>query len=610
MVRSLPPPLPAVLPQHSPAFCRRTQDITTVYQKERHEFGRPVNTFAPTDAAVLDEFLPEKAEFAHIERNPTILDVQAIPQMSETYVRGSPSTAPRQSPPHLSILTRMFFSRLRPLQVNTETVMYKPQGMLHLEGGWPKEVDPTEKEQTQRYKKKVEKDDDYIRQVKTLASTIEGDIKQNYSIDIYQEYFSGESATDYSSEPPSAKTLAVFKDPGETKRSACSISWHPDMGRKIAVAFAIMQFQDERQKASNMDSYIWDVNNPNTPEITLTPPSPLCCLEYNPKDPHLLVGGSYNGLVTCYDTRVGYTPKDVSIIEKSHRDPVYKITWLPGKTPFECASTSTDGQVLWWDVRKLAEPIEGLWVEEKTEEKQRVGGTSLEYSGAGGKFMIGSEQGKIAACSRKGKTPADKIGNIWEAHCGPVYALQRNPWFPKFYLTVGDWSVKVWNEEIRSPIMTSKFFRSYVLDAAWSPTRPGVFVTTKMDGTLDVWDIFYKQHDPTLSLQVDADGLKTVRFQEQGALVATGSVDGSVYMLELSEGLSTIQNNEKPAVMNMLERESKREKNLEARAKELRAKEKRAAEAASAVPVEKAPWEGTGKSIEEKFWECVGGRVE
>ena len=81
-------------------------------------------------------------------------------------------------------------------------------------------------------------------------------------------------------------------------------------------------------------------------------------------------------------------------------------------------------------------------------------------------------------------------------------------------------------------------------------------------------------------------------------------------MLELSEGLSTIQNNEKPAVMNMLERESKREKNLEARAKELRAKEKRAAEAASAVPVEKAPWEETAKTIEEKFWECVGGRVE
>jgi len=60
--------------------------------------------------------------------------------------------------------------------------------------------------------------------------------------------------------------------------------------------------------------------------------------------------------------------------------------------------------------------------------------------------------------------------------------------------------------------------------------------------------------------------------------------------------------------MNMLERESKREKNLEARAKELRAKEKRAAEMASGGAEEKEPWEESVKAIEEKFWETVGGR--
>ena len=53
--------------------------------------------------------------------------------------------------------------------------------------------------------------------------------------------------------------------------------------------------------------------------------------------------------------------------------------------------------------------------------------------------------------------------------------------------------------------MTSKYFKNYLLDATWSPTRPGVFLTTKMDGTLDVWDYFYKQNDPTLSLQAAAE---------------------------------------------------------------------------------------------------------
>jgi dynein intermediate chain 2 len=218
--------------------------------------------------------------------------------------------------------------------VNTERFNYIPHGMLHTEGGWPKDVDYTEKDQTTRWRKKVEKDEEYIRQVRALGDAVEGDIKQNYAIDIYQEYFSGEYA-DHSSEPPSAKTLSVFKDPDPIKRTVSNISWYPDGGKKLAVAFSIMQFQDRRMEQMSVNSYIWDVNNPNTPESNLTPASPLCCLQYNPKDPHLLVGGSYNGLVSYFDTRKGETPVDSSIIEKSHRDPVYKIAWLHGKTPNE-----------------------------------------------------------------------------------------------------------------------------------------------------------------------------------------------------------------------------------------------------------------------------------
>lgn len=37
--------------------------------------------------------------------------------------------------------------------------------------------------------------------------------------------------------------------------------------------------------------------NPNRPEMSLKPVSPLVCLDYNPKDSHTLVGGSYNGQI-------------------------------------------------------------------------------------------------------------------------------------------------------------------------------------------------------------------------------------------------------------------------------------------------------------------------
>mmetsp|Transcript_60818 Transcript_60818/g.166665 ORF Transcript_60818/g.166665 Transcript_60818/m.166665 type:complete len:568 (-) Transcript_60818:453-2156(-) len=553
-------------------------EITTVYQKERRDFGRPVNVFLATEPQLLDEFPPEKElTGTYIERNPSFLDVQAIPEMSEH-------------------------------EVNTERFSYLNIGNFHQEGGWPKDVDATEKDQTQRYKKKVEKDEDYIRQVKNLGDAVEQSIMQNYAIDIYQEYFSGEYA-DHSSEPPSAKTLSVFKDPNEVKRTVSHISWYPDGGRKLAVAFAIMQFQDWRMDKMSQKSYIWDVNNPNTPDFELVPSSPLCCLEYNPKDPHVLVGGSYNGLISMFDTRKGPNPAEISIIEKSHRDPVYDIAWLTGKTAYECASTSTDGQVLWWDIRR-PEPSDSLALEDKTPgcEGRTMGGVSMEYSAAAGptKFLVGTEQGKVVSCNRKAKNPSDRIGTIYEGHCGPVYALQRNPFFPKYFLTIGDWTVRLWNEEIRHPIMTSKYFKNYVLDATWSPTRPGVFITTKMDGTLDVWDYYYKQNDPTLSLQVDDDGLFTVNVQEQGQYLATGSVDGSVYLLELCESLMVMQSNEKIAVSQMLERESKREKNLEVRAKELRQKEKKQAESAADDMMEnKVPWEEQLKEVEEKFWTSV-----
>lgn len=44
------------------------------------------------------------------------------------------------------------------------------------------------------------------------------------------------------------------------------------------------------------------LENPNRPELTLKPPSPLVTLEYNPKDSHVLLGGCYNGQIGKEDT--------------------------------------------------------------------------------------------------------------------------------------------------------------------------------------------------------------------------------------------------------------------------------------------------------------------
>ena len=78
------------------------------------------------------------------------------------------------------------------------------------------------------------------------------------------------------------------------------------------------------------------VDNPNKPESVLRPTSPMLCLEYNPKDPHMLVGGCYNGQLAVFDTRKGTQPVEVTAVGISHHDPVYKLIFPSSKTGKTC----------------------------------------------------------------------------------------------------------------------------------------------------------------------------------------------------------------------------------------------------------------------------------
>lgn len=53
--------------------------------------------------------------------------------------------------------------------INTETKSFEDKGINHTEGGWPKDINYMDIEQTVRYRRKLEKDDLYITQVLRLS---------------------------------------------------------------------------------------------------------------------------------------------------------------------------------------------------------------------------------------------------------------------------------------------------------------------------------------------------------------------------------------------------------------------------------------------------------
>merc|ERR1712071_683304 len=105
----------------------------------------------------------------------------------------------------------------------------------------------------------------------------------------------------------------------------------------------------------------------------------------------------------------------------------------------DCFTASSDGQVLWWDVRKgLKEPVDSLILDptKKLDVGNALGACVLEYeSTMPTKFMVGTEQGSVISCNRKAKTQAEKIAALYNTHTGP-----------KTFLTVGDWTARIWSE--------------------------------------------------------------------------------------------------------------------------------------------------------------------
>ncbi|CAG5123303.1 unnamed protein product [Candidula unifasciata] len=496
-------------------------EIVYVYTKKRSEFGRQCN-FSDRIAELHVDIPPDDSLLQNfIERNPIDIGIQSVQEMSEH-------------------------------EVNTERFETSVRGVNHTEGGWPKDINPSEVEQVTRYRKKVEKEEGYVSAIQELGTMMEHCIKQNNAIDIYEDYFEDLDLAQDWSPAASAKTINVFRDPSEVKRTATYISWYPDGPRKLAVAYCNLRFQSS-PPGTSMDSYIWDVENPNKPEMVIKPVSPLVCLEYNPKDSHVLIGGCYNGQIAFWDTRKSCQPMELSPVEQSHREPAYKALWIQSKTGTECFSTSTDGQVLWWDIRKMGEPTDRMYLDKKQESHNAQGAYCLEYEPTlPTKFMAGTEQGSIISCNRKAKTLTDKIAAIFTGHTGPI-----------------------WSEDIReSSIIWTKQYSSYLTDGCWSPLRPSVFYITKMDGTLDVWDIIFKQNSPALSLQVCDVPLHSLRINESGKWIATGSEDGTTTLLELSESLYTQARNERSLVTSIFERETRREKILDARHREIRLKER------------------------------------
>ena len=488
--------------------------------------------------------------------------------------------------------------------VNTEKIPTKTITLSHLEGGWPEDViNHSEPEKVQREMKgwvrAKEKGDKFELKIRELIANTEKIIHQNQLMDVYEEYFD-EKKKEVVSDNFEANIKMVFKDPEPYKRSVVKVAWivpeEKEEQTRIAVAYKLSKDQTEDIPPNYLPpALVWDIEKPNTPLNTIRHTSEIVTVAFNNKHSHILGVGCANGTAGVYDLNenkwIGFTK-----VENSHTEPVSDFVWLKSKNSNEFVTSSTDGSVIWWEIKdkdclvslkgiqlpveidlQTDKPLfltntEKVTNAEGVEEEitKEYGGTRIDNSTDAGaaKFLLATEQGTIFIVNKK-KTEGEigqKLGLTSGRHLGPIVGMQRNPTNFKFILTVGDWTARIWTEDLKTPILISKYFPAYLTDCLWCP-RVGMYLVSRSDGWINGYDLCYKLNETTFEYKVTDASLTTMSLSSKGDKLLVGDEDGIVSLLKLSKSFYVMVDKEevdmkKNNLNKLFEREQTKEKVL------------------------------------------------
>ena len=101
--------------------------------------------------------------------------------------------------------------------------------------------------------------------------------------------------------------------------------------------------------------------------------------------------------------------------------------------------------------------------------------------------------------------------------------MNPSPPLPQSFLSAGDWSIKVWSEDLTvSPLLWVWAGQVRLTAATWSPARPSVIFATREDGCLLVLDILYKQDGPLLTFNAHDGALTSLAVHNTGSLLCLG----------------------------------------------------------------------------------------
>ncbi|XRB08183.1 Wd repeat-containing protein 34 [Pycnococcus provasolii] len=293
--------------------------------------------------------------------------------------------------------------------------------------------------------------------------------------------------------------------------------------------------------------------NPEQPEVAIHVDNCLQAAAFHPRHPALIAGGTFNGELYIWDLgKKGDVQRGRSrVSDTSHREPITSVRWRYEATEagrrqnadetYQVVTAGADGRILVWMWHRNSDPVLGLEVTHPLPNTARPvlwGVTSLALSESAnarrsgisaargadyeGAFVVGTEGGSVFrgllgynANASAAFIASAESGNVkwrspvrqaYDAHAGPVYAVDTCPHRRGIFLTCGgDGLLRVYSRLSPRPVMELEPSPTSLFACQWSPARPCVFAAGSADGRVFVYDIAAASMHPALAIDV-SDG--------------------------------------------------------------------------------------------------------
>ncbi|SOV18957.1 dynein-associated protein, putative [Plasmodium gaboni] len=181
------------------------------------------------------------------------------------------------------------------------------------------------------------------------------------------------------------------------------------------------------------------------------------------------------------------------------------------------------------------------------------------------KILIGTDEGYILSLSKrqaKNLELLQKYGASNEKHLSSITSIKRIPINLKYFLSTDKWGFNIWSEDIKFPIISNYYNECVINKGLWIYDSL-FFMIIRKDGYLDFWNLLYNFNQPIIKHKICNCSITEIDSHANNKYVAIGNELGDIHILKLGDSFCKNSSEEKNALDELFERESKREKNLE-----------------------------------------------